>query len=157
MPAMGDSCSREALECEYGSSAVPACDTVATCTKARWTLQAPAPGDECPSTRSSKCPASFAAASLALHCDSLGMICDYPTGRCACTDGAGPVPLDASAAARWHCQQPGANCPKPRPLLGSVCSSDGLSCDYGTCTVPEGSGEACADGLWQTSSFACAL
>ncbi len=156
-PGKGSSCAREALECEYGTGNVPGCDTVATCDAGRWTVQAPTTGDQCPSTRPSGCPASFATATLAGHCEPLGLICDYPTGRCACTDGTGPIPLDASAAARWHCQEPGANCPRPRPPLGSACTSDGESCDYGSCTVPGGSGEACADGLWTTMPFACAL
>jgi hypothetical protein len=158
-PATGASCAPEGLECEYGSSPVPTCDTVATCQKARWSLQAPASGDDCPSARSSECPSTFGAASLevVVHCDPFGLVCDYPTGRCACTDPAGPVPVDASAAARWHCQDPDADCPRPRPPLGSACTSDGLSCDYGSCTVTGGSAEKCADGLWQTNSFACAL
>jgi hypothetical protein len=156
-PGNGSPCAREGLECEYGAGLVPGCDTVGTCDSGRWTVQAPASGAECPSTRPSGCPGSFATASLAGHCEPLGLICDYPTGRCACTDGTGPVALDASAAARWHCQEPGANCPRPRPPLGSACTSDGESCDYGSCTVPGGSGAACADGLWTTMPFACAL
>jgi hypothetical protein len=156
-PAAGASCAPEGLECEYGLSPVPTCDTVATCQMARWSLQAPASGDDCPATRSSQCLGTFAVASLEAHCDPLGLVCDYPTGRCGCSVGSGPVPLDASAAARWHCQEPGSDCPRPRPPLGSACTSDGTSCDYGSCTVPGGSGENCSNGLWQTYAFACAL
>jgi hypothetical protein len=156
-PHGGSSCDHDMLECEYGSALVPGCDTVATCKSGLWAVEAPASGSQCPVTRPSGCPASFAEASLAGHCEPLGTICDYPTGRCACTVGAGPIPIDASAAARWRCQEPGPNCPKPRPPLGSACASDGLSCDYGSCTVPEGSAETCADGVWRTMAFACAL
>jgi hypothetical protein len=58
----------------------------------------------------------------------------------------------------WNCQGPtqGSACPTPRPRLGSPCSPAGLDCDYGACTVPGGSNESCAGGVWTQSLGVCA-
>jgi hypothetical protein len=79
-------------------------------------------------------------------------------GRCACEAYAGgPVLLvDSSVQGRWVCQDPGAQgCPLPRPPLGSTCTQNGLSCDYGTCTVPGGTAEICEGGIWKSTIVAC--
>jgi hypothetical protein len=156
-PADASACGTDGLECEYGSNPVPECNTVATCDSAHWAVQPPTTGDACPTMRSPSCPASFSAASPAVHCEPLGLVCDFAEGRCDCSVGGGPVPLDASAAARWHCQTPGDGCPEPRPGLGTPCTTEGTSCDYGSCTVQGGSGQQCHNGTWQTEAFACAL
>jgi hypothetical protein len=104
------------------------------------------------------CPATFAAVPQNTHCGNYGLVCDYTQGRCACTTFAGPVAIDASAAARWICQNPSdATCPKPRAPLGSACSQQGLTCDYGSCSVPGGSAEQCDAGIWQQAFTPCPL
>jgi hypothetical protein len=91
------------------------------------------------------------------HCDTFGGWCDYPQGRCACTvQAGGPALLDASAVSIWICQDPSApGCPTPRPRLGSPCSQDGLTCDYGACDIPGGIGETCNGGIWIQAGVAC--
>jgi hypothetical protein len=102
------------------------------------------------------CPATYASVPRMTHCEGYGGWCDYPQGRCACTVEGGAIPLDASAEAIWLCQDPGvAGCPVPRPRLGTVCSQEGLTCDYGACFVPGGIGESCTGGIWTQAGVAC--
>jgi hypothetical protein len=158
-PANGGACTATYLECEYGSSPVLACNTVATCEASLWTITPPdGSPNECPRSQGLECPATFVAASTAKgQCQPFGLACDYPEGRCECGVGAGPVPTDAAAAARWNCQEPAAGCPRPRPRLGAQCSQDGLTCDYGSCVVSGGSTVKCTGGVWMNEPFACAL
>jgi hypothetical protein len=101
------------------------------------------------------CPSSFAGVPRNAHCSPYGLYCDYPQGRCACAVAAGPEPLDASAAAEWICQDPQASCPQPRPPLGSACTQEGLQCDYGSCSIPGGTGEQCTGGIWVEAPVPC--
>jgi hypothetical protein len=157
-PATGSACRDDGLECEYGSRPVPECNTIATCARGAWTVESPS-GVDCPAKRDTACPKSLAEASAMVdQCQPLDLICDYAEGRCACTPGGGPIPLDAAAAARWHCQSPASPaCPRPRPILGSACAGPSQTCDYGACTVPGGSAQKCQLGIWQPDAFACAL
>jgi hypothetical protein len=66
------------------------------------------------------------------------------------------VPVDASAVARWVCQDPQApGCPVSRAPLGSACSQQGLFCDYGSCSIPGGTSEQCQGGIWKSALTAC--
>jgi hypothetical protein len=136
------------LTCEGGSSPVEVCDTVATCNGGRWQVT-PAGSGSCGGGDGGSCPPSFASVPRQQHCSPYGFDCDYPEGRCACAVPAGPVPLDASAAAEWLCQDPAPGCPQPRPRLGSACTSaqDGVLCDYGACSAFGGTAETCAGDL----------
>ncbi len=161
-PADGAACGGAYLECEFGSSPVLECDTVAICEGAHWavTPARTSPAD-CPPALSLDCPATFVTASTAstgsAPCRPFGVSCDYPQGRCECGVGMGPVPSDAAASARWSCQEPAAGCPRPRPRLGAACEEGGQTCDYGSCSVPGGSTVKCANGAWRNEPFACAL
>jgi hypothetical protein len=134
------------------------CDSVATC---ETTWQTTAPSDsKCSAGIGAGCPATFASAAVGAACSTNGLVCNYPLGRCACASSlGGPVILsDAGIQGHWACQDPGtAACPMPRAPLGSACSPDGLSCDYGTCRVPGGTAEKCAGGIWNPASVACPL
>jgi hypothetical protein len=55
----------------------------------------------------------------------------------------------------WTCSQPAAGCPNPRPRIGSSCSQDGLSCNYGACSG--GVEVQCKDGYWQQANVPCPL
>jgi hypothetical protein len=42
-------------------------------------------------------------------------------------------------------------------LLGSSCTAaqKGMQCDYGACTIPGGTAETCAGGIWTEGAVAC--
>jgi hypothetical protein len=156
------SCMSPGLQCEYGASTVQSCNTVVLCSsRLDWTLT-PASGTDCGAPRPSACPTTFAGAALDGTCTPSGTLCDYPQGRCDCVlnalVGAAPIMLvDASApASHWVCQNPAnANCPTPRPLLGTFCGQPNLLCDYGSCYVDGGTSEVCQGGVWQPASVEC--
>jgi hypothetical protein len=149
-------CTSAGLQCEYGGNPVQGCDIVATCS-GTWKDQA-ATDSKCSLTLGQGCPLTFDDVAQGTTCSSNGLECNYPKGRCACTvNSGGPVQfIDGGTPGHWVCQDPEtAGCPLPRAPLGSVCSQNGLSCNYGACTVPGGTGEMCQDGLWQSAAFAC--
>jgi hypothetical protein len=156
-PGDGSACAPQGLTCEWGSSTVQDCDTVAFCNGGRWQVTSPGPGGlDCKPGPAAMCPSSFTSVPRESHCSPYGLYCDYAQGRCACAVPAGPgFPADASAAAVWLCQDPAAGCPQPRPLLGSACSQEGVQCDYGACTIPGGNGETCQGGVWIEGGIAC--
>jgi hypothetical protein len=158
VPTAGHGCAHDGLVCEYGASTVESCNTVATCSQSQWQVQSPGASMNCASSPGPMCPASYSAVPRNMHCSNFDLVCDYPEGRCACEALGGPVPLDASAAARWACQDPGSgNCPTPRPLLGSACNQAGVTCNYGACSVPGGSAEQCNNGIWTPAAIPCPL
>jgi hypothetical protein len=149
-------CTSPGLQCEYGGNPVQGCDIVATCS-GTWVDQA-ATDPKCSLTLGQGCPATFDNVAQGSSCSSNGLECNYPKGRCACTvNSGGPIQLiDAATPGHWVCQDPATQgCPLPRAPLGSACSQNGLSCNYGACTVPGGSGEICQNNLWQSDQFAC--
>jgi hypothetical protein len=156
-PGDGGACGPQGLSCEWGSSPVEDCDTMALCNGGRWQVTTPGPGGlDCHPGPQATCPSSFASVPREAHCSPYGVYCDYPEGRCACSVPPGPgFPADASAEAEWLCQDPAAGCPQPRPPVGSVCSQDGLQCDYGACDIPGGNAETCQGGLWIEGGVAC--
>jgi hypothetical protein len=155
LPASGRPCAPNGLACEYGMSPVQSCNSVANCSASVWQIQSPN-GSNCASGPGPMCPASFASVPQNTHCTNYGVICDYPQARCACTVTSGPALLDASAVARWICQNPTtAGCPTPRAPLGSACKQQGLSCDYGACSIPGGTSEVCDSGIWKPAMVAC--
>jgi hypothetical protein len=156
-PGDGSACGPQGLTCEWGSSPVQDCDTVALCNGGRWQVTPHDPGGlDCGGGPQGMCPSSYASVPRAAHCSPYGSYCDYPEGRCACTVPAGPgFPADASAVAEWVCQDAQSGCPRPRPPLGSTCAQNGLQCDYGACSIPGGNAETCQGGLWIEGGVAC--
>jgi hypothetical protein len=158
-PANGAPCSQSDLGCEWGSSPVPDCNTQAVCTAGQWMTTAPSAGTfDCGGSPPIACPSSFAAVPVTTACSPSGGICDYPEGRCACSPPAGPPTLsDSGVVTEWFCQQPSLGCPQRRPLLGSACPFETMSCDYGSCTIPGGSVQQCTGGVWVAGLVGCPL
>jgi hypothetical protein len=161
-PSSGAPCSDDGLTCEWGSSNVPECDTQATCTAGVWSLALPNPGGlDCGGGPPIACPASYAAVPAHQPCSPAGGYCDYPEGRCACSPPVGPIEvIDGSVvSAWWWCQQQSApDCPATRPPLGSPCTPEEVSCDYGGCgAIPGGLFEACQGGVWVAAMEPCPL
>jgi hypothetical protein len=153
-PGQGGACGPQGLTCEWGSSPLLECDVVGTCNGGRWEVTTVGPG-ECGPPPTGTCPSSFAAVPRGTHCSPDGLECTYPEGLCACAPTGGPPVVDASAITAWACQDPAPGCPQPRPRLGTPCSQDGQQCDYGACTIPGGTAEACQGGLWVESAVHC--
>lgn len=155
-PSPGAACAREGLECEYGTSQYPACDLVVQCSGGAW--QAESFGGDCPSGANPPgCPATMGDVPVDAACDPNIGTCHYALGQCYCgavfgppepppgTDGGGPT-------ATWSCDDPGPDCPQPRPRLGAACTQEGQSCMYFTCDF----GEQCTGGIWQGEPAGCA-
>jgi hypothetical protein len=157
LPARGTGCTASNLECEYGQSEYPGCDTIVQCTSGTW--QSWQPGVSfCPSPNGADCPASISAANGS-SCE-LGpghpVSCFYSTGGCYCGSLGGPVPIEVDGATvpqKWQCDDPGPKCPLPRPRLGSACSAEGQDCNYLQCAFDE----ICTGGLWTGQPEGCAV
>jgi len=165
VPTAGAACSiASTVTCEYGSDPDHACNTTVTCSSRQWSVRPPAQGGPgapaCPTppaSASSACPSSYAGVTVGSDCAAKGTYCAYPEGRCGCVvPTAGPPHVGGGA--QWECDKPGlAGCPSPRPALGSPCTSAGLTCDYGACSLPDGITEACQGGSWTEEGSACPL
>ena len=161
-PTAGSKCTASGVgeyQCEYGSSTDRACNVVARCgSSGVWSITASDPNG-CGVKNPPQCPATYATVPVGKSCfDAYPSDCSYPEGQCTCAPSGGPVPLDAAAAATWHCDIPSdSKCPRPRPKLGSACSTPDLSCDYGACTLPNGVGMACKQGMWVEVPVPCPL
>jgi hypothetical protein len=153
VPADGSPCTSSAIglfACEYNGNAMGQCATVAECyADGKWHVALPA--NTC-GVNPSECPASFSALAEGSPCPLMGGTgaCFYPEGGCGCK----PCASDGGMSSMWTCRpwsSAGAGCPAPRPLLGSVCSQEGLECSYTQCcTVSLGKSEACKNGHWQS-------
>jgi hypothetical protein len=148
-PTAGLPCSVNALECEYGSDPSAACNTLFTCESPVWKLDHGPATTGCNTTNSATCPMTFADVPIGMSCaGSIGLSCDYAQARCDC--GVSP-PL---ATPQWNCDTPDeTGCPLPRPRIGSACSMDGQSCDYGYCSG--GVTLLCSAGTWVTGGGVC--
>jgi hypothetical protein len=146
VPPSGGACPAVGLECEYGTSANPSCDTVAECTSGGWQYA----GTACPV---GVCPESYSVASMGGGCTPQGLECGYLQGTCSCTYGfGGPILLDGGGP-RWICMPLSPGCPSPRPDLGTACTQEGETCDYGACTG--GVVLDCSGGAWKRGVQAC--
>jgi hypothetical protein len=157
VPSAKMSCSPQGLECEYGSNPVQGCDEVSTC-EGTWATQVPT-DSKCAVGVGPGCPLTFEAVPQGSSCSDNGLVCNYPRGRCACASSlGGPIMfVDGAVPAHWACQDPAtAGCPTPRAPLGSACTQNGLSCDYGSCSVPGGTTQECEDNRWTALLTPCA-
>lgn len=150
VPAMGSACSVADLQCEYGTSFYPGCDTVVQCSGGVWS--GGVVGTYCPGPNPSGCPSSLQAA-VGQLCGSNQASCDYPDGQCTCGNLFGPpVYVDGGPTNQtWSCFQPTAGCPLPRPRLGSACTGN-ASCEYQSCAFSE----QCVNGAWAGFPEGCA-
>jgi hypothetical protein len=161
-PTAQTPCTPGGRVCEYGSSPVEECDTLATCTSGAWSISMPdTSGKDCPSHLDlQNCPATEDGVSKGGVCTQAGLICDYTRGRCDCESGGSGVVVvvldGGSITPTWRCQQPSTGCPDGRPNLGTACTTEGMSCDYGSCgEIIGGSAEICRGGIWQAESVPC--
>jgi hypothetical protein len=128
--------------CEWGNDPNPSCNEVITCNSSGWSTPPPT---HCPP---GTCPARYVDVPKEMPCSPDGLDCAYKEGQCDCaftlpTGGVSPV---------WQCASP-PGCPEPRPRIGSSCTQQGLSCDYGACTG--GVEVQCTGGVWQQMQTAC--
>ena len=160
MPSPGGACSPTGLECEYGTSNGRCNNPIIDCDSGEWKTPAPTPGPFCPAP-SNDCPASKSDVPEGQACGDTEKICEYPDGRCACSDQvSGPVEINPDGGLLpklWRCESPAPGCPAERPRVGSSCSQVGQTCDYGSCTIPDGTMIQCdASNRWEFANFACA-
>lgn len=158
-PAVSAPCTNAGLACEYGDDRASVCDTVAVCRSGSWERDPSGRSCPTPTAPGPTCPATYAAAAMGTSCASLtlGTLCAYPEGFCACQSPGGPPRFDAGPSAAWSCAQPSAGCPAARPRLGSPCAKAGQDCDYSICGIPEGTAVTCSTGAWETQHVACAV
>jgi hypothetical protein len=155
-PMPGSPCWLPSGLCEYGTSNVAVCDTLAFCSSSggpfgAWQLSDPDAGgaSSCQTPPPSGCPASFDIVPRGASCDSAPSFCDYSEGRCRCAAAPG------SSGPTWSCQDPRPPCPKPRPRLGSACTQEGLVCGYDSCHNPDGDTQICQAAQWAPLALGC--
>ncbi len=143
-PNPGTMCPRVGFDCEYGTSPNRACNQLARCTANGWTYPFHA---SCPM---GMCLTTYDQTQTAGACNADGLTCAYPKGTCICGPPPGPaVRLDGGASgSQWQCRPATLSCHSPRPNVGTPCSEEGRSCDYGSCTI-DGIVLQCRGGVWQ--------
>ena len=159
-PNKGATCADDGLQCEYGSDARPCCNTVATCSQARWQITPdPVSGPDCgcpTPPNSSACSTSKPSAATGTPCPLDGLVCRYAEGDCVCRvpcRTVGPMQV-CEGSPLWACPTLSPACPIPRPRYGVPCTVTGTQCDYfaarecGTIII-------CADGTWRAGMVAC--
>jgi hypothetical protein len=146
---MGDACPQNGTECEYGTSDLRLCNTVATCTSGTWHIAAPQ--DACANELDAGgvCPAAITDIQAGSPCPTFRQICEYPQGACGCG-------FVGHVSDQWVCDTtPGAGCPTPRPRVGTTCAPSGVACDYASCSILGGPKMSCTGGVWTDTSTAC--
>ena len=152
--AVGSACAAPEELCEYGGSWWLGCNRVLRCSQGFWQ---PYYGTGCvPADAGGACPATWdqavtAADASAGACPAAD--CQYPEGACECLAGCGGRGQRRfGIGGVWYCEPATAQCPTPRPDLGTPCSEAGASCSYG---LPCGCGEqlSCVHGVWQGYGF----
>jgi hypothetical protein len=157
VPTAGAPCRQASIRCEYGNDPTPACNTLAGCVSGAWAVVGPH-GTTCPTPRGGAgCPSSYAAVPIGSACD-VSSECGYPEGRCVCSLAISGPPSPGPAHKSWYCDTPQAGCPVPRPRSGTPCTHEGQGCDYGSCTLPDGTSMHCVSGAWsEDDTIACPL
>ena len=154
LPATGTACSKENLQCEYGSAWWSvSCDPVVQCQGGLWAAYKPSfdPCSARPGANPPSCPADFASVSQGSACATNGVSCIYAQGLCACqVPLGGPIPIDGGTG-YWGCA-PEQGCPFPRARIGTACTHDGMNCTYEECSYAQ----TCQGGVWQGLEEACA-
>jgi hypothetical protein len=159
VPTDGSPCTPGfALACEYGKDAH--CTQTAACasdgSNGSFTWFVTWSDPSCTGNPAS-CPASFGAVPIGTSCTDTQDSCTYGEGRCACVSCADGTTYGGG---EWECDrwQTPTNCPEPRPLLGTACSSEGQECDYGPeccAQVNIGPPMICTGGYWAGAELGC--
>ncbi|HEX8793897.1 MAG TPA: hypothetical protein VF765_23300 [Polyangiaceae bacterium] len=153
-PSEGTPCTRESLECEYGTSQYPGCDVIVQCSGGYWGTEFGAAG-YCPTGPNPEgCPASMDDVNDGgATCSTQGLTCHYALGQCYCGDTFGPpVQPQDGGTYPWSCDDPGPGCPQPRARLGSPCTQEGQTCQYLACDWAQ----QCTGGVWASEPEGCA-
>jgi hypothetical protein len=158
-PANAAACSTSGLECEYGTDPSLACDVVAVCNGAQWSVSTPAGSPTCPTKNASTCAATEAALSPGATCTANDTTCTYATGACLFHMACGsqfPVgrPCEAGTPLTWDCGRAMTGCPAERPRLGAACTTTGLDCNYGQEPCASTS-FVCESGTWHSKQNQC--
>ena len=148
-PSQGDACALGGLECEYGTSPLRICNTIAKCTSAAWSVTVPEAACANELDAGGVCPPALGDIEAGSPCPTFRQICEYPQGACGCG-------FVGHISDQWVCDTPsGAGCPSPRPKLGSICTPNGLACDYGSCSILGNPKMSCDGGIWSEVLVAC--
>ncbi|GAB5544545.1 MAG: hypothetical protein SangKO_043050 [Sandaracinaceae bacterium] len=149
LPSAGASCGMPGLVCTYGDDPRLACRDRAECTDAGWTVEMP----DCAPLDMSACPPEMPGA--VDTCDGMvGAYCEYGETACGCTNCFGGP---CGGTAMWDCTMPppDSRCPRRTPNAGDYCAEEGLTCDYGTCTLGTQASLTCTDGAWRSTDIPC--
>ena len=150
-PPQGGACTSSGLECEYGTSNDPNCNTLFACSAAGTWQDMSSSGICLPPDAGAACPATYAAVPVGKVCSPNTLECAYTQGTCLCTNSmGGPVMINS----QWDCIAATPTCPSPRPRLGSPCTEPSQMCDYGACAG--GVSLICMNGYWSQQQVACA-
>jgi hypothetical protein len=139
-------CGVSNLECEYGDSFDPRCNTVARCVSGAWKIIDPSGLCPAPNPATDQCPSSPFGPERGHVCPVEGAICAYSDGVCDCqrasgSDAGGTEPV-------WACAT--FTCKGPRARLGCNCTG-ALACQHGGCTgeIVHGVDVACSGGFYR--------
>ena len=151
-------CCPNGLACEYGTSNGICESGFIDCENGRWVEPPIVPGPAClPSTG---CPASESDVQVGTECGDQDLECNFPTGRCTCSQQqGGPIQVNPDGGLlprEWRCETPSDGCAAQRPRIGSDCSQEGQTCNYGGCEMPDSVEIQCVSGRWASEPYACA-
>ncbi len=127
-PTAGTSCTafKGMDKCEYGTNPDPSCNQIFACPSGTWMDQST--GTICPSQQN--CPGQYSDVQVGQDCSNNTLSCAYPQGECICTQSPGGL---VSQTPVWACFTP-SGCPEPRPDIGTACTTQGTTCNYGACS-----------------------
>ena len=154
MPYEGATCPC-AYSCEFGTDPDVRCNTQMTGSHGQWTVTRRPDATGCDGMRGAACPLEFSGLIPGEACVTEGLTCAYPEARCSCTVACRVGVTGTSP--RWCCTdaaRPGTRCPAVRPRIGSRCTVEGESCDYGGCSGNVSL--SCISASWQDVPQACA-
>jgi hypothetical protein len=155
-PFGGSACSRVGLECEWGTSADPYCNTLMTCTSGGWVSKNGGGGACAVTPDAGACAPTYASVPRGQTCGAEGASCSYTEGACYCTMGFGGPQPPPGTQATWRCRDAVPGCPEPRPRIGTACAPNAKRCDYGSC-LTGGVMLVCNDATWHDESVPCPL
>lgn len=150
-PPSGGVCTKDGLQCSYGTSIDPECRALWSCSGGSWA----GTGAMCPQPPPSIC--GNAPPMDGTVCATNGDVCTYAPGTiCVCTNCLGG-PCQAGAP-KWHCAPPPttAGCPTIAPNVGTACDAEGLACTYGNPCSGSGAHAVCKSGAWVWDQVVCA-
>ena len=159
-PQTGVSCATQGLQCTWGTDPRFGCRTESVCTTAGWQTTTPScsqPPPSCP--RTEPVPNTQQCSNA-----SEGLTCMYGHQAFTCADYNGDlfVIKNGQPEKIWWSGGPQAStCPTSVPNLGSSCTVEGETCNYGGCfhdpanPTVHGAKVTCTNGRWQEGNLIC--